>query len=879
MMVELGTKIHLFENKAGVTETSLLLDLKSVKPEATRVYSIALHPKFAKNQRAFVVYNYVKSEPKNLGTRVSEFKFSNETTVRINPASEKEIITWRGGGHNGCSLRFGPDGFLYISTGDAASPSPPDGLNTGQDISDLLASILRIDVDSQSEGKNYRIPANNPFRETKNARPEVWAYGLRNPWRMSFDPVKGDLWVGDVGWESLEMIHKVQRGGNYGWSIMEGSQNVKPNGTRGPSPLLAPTVEHPHTEALSITGGYVYHGKALPKLRGAYIYGDYVTGKIWGLRHDRRLTWQEELVDTPLRIICFGVDVTQELYLVDYAGGIYRLTQNNQADAPVQFPQRLSETGLFADTKTLTPKSGVIQYDINAKGWFDNATSTRVVAIPGRTQIDLFKKTDVYKGYLKNAFKFPEGSVIAKTISLEMERDNSKSTRRVETQILHRHNDEWRPYNYVWNVEQTDALLTPKEGHNRIFEIKDSASPGGTRKQTWRHASRAECTQCHNNRSANLLAFNPSQLNRNRQIEKIQELGWFAKPLPQKQPEIADPYDTDSPLNTRARTYLQLNCAHCHRRGGGGTSIFEAGIELDLDSTQMLNHPPTQGDLGIRDAMIVHGSDPYRSTLYNRMARLGPGRMPRLGSTVIDETGLTLIRKWIQSFPHNGVRPTQILHADEINNVKAGKTGVIQDLLKQPNTALLLADALTGEDPEQLNIRKARDQALQKNDPNIRDLFRRFDQRQTDNRLGPTPSATDILAQQGVATRGRKVFFRTTTLCSTCHRLEDQGREFGPDLSRIGAQFNRQQILEHILKPSQVINPEYLLRQVGDTVGLIISRDDKALVIRDAAGVDHKFPPNTNTKVLLASAMPPGLLASLTAQEAADLITYLRSKK
>ena len=141
MMVELGTKIHLFENKAGVTETTLLLDLKSVKPEVTRVYSIALHPQFAKNQRGVVVYNYAKPGPQKLGTRISEFKISSGKAVKIDLTSEKEIITWRGGGHNGCSLRFGPDGFLYISTGDAEAPSPPDSLNTGQDISDLLGSI------------------------------------------------------------------------------------------------------------------------------------------------------------------------------------------------------------------------------------------------------------------------------------------------------------------------------------------------------------------------------------------------------------------------------------------------------------------------------------------------------------------------------------------------------------------------------------------------------------------------------------------------------------------------------------------------------------------------------------------------------------------
>ena len=467
-----------------------------------------------------------------------------------------------------------------------------------------------------------------------------------------------------------------------------------------------------------------------------------------------------------------------------------------------------------------------------------------------------------------------------------MERGNSKSARRLETQILQRHNDEWRPYNYVWNVEQTDALLAPKEGHNRIFEIKDSASPGGTRNQTWRHASRAECTQCHNNRSANLLAFNPPQLDCNGQIEKMHIWDWFAKPLPKKQPKIVDPYDTDSLLHTRARTYLQLNCAHCHRRGGGGTSVFEARIELDLASTKMLNHLPTQGDLGIKDAMIVQGSDPYRSTLYNRMARLGPGRMPRLGSTVVDEAGLALMRAWIQTLPQNGLKPTQIRHAGKIKKMTTGKTGIIEKLLKKPDTALLLADALSSENPHQSNIREARGQALQKTDPNIRDLFRRFDQRQTDNRLGPTPSAADILAQQGNATRGKKVFFRTTTLCSTCHRLEDQGREFGPDLSRIGKIRTERDLLEAIAYPSASFvrgyEPMLIKTKSGEQLaGVILNEAANHLELAVGPALERKLPRAdiAELKPSPISLMPAGLDRVLSKQELADLIAFLKSLK
>ena len=187
---------------------------------------------------------------------------------RCDPKSEKVLITWLAGGHNGGDLHFGNDGYLYISTGDGASPNPPDRSNTGQDISDLLSSILRIDVDHEDKDRPYAIPADNPFIKTPKARPEVWAYGFRNPWRMSFDRPTGDLWVGDVGWELWEMIYRVKRGGNYGWSVMEGPQAVRPESKRGPTPILPPNLAFPHTEAASITGGYVYRGNKLKELQG-----------------------------------------------------------------------------------------------------------------------------------------------------------------------------------------------------------------------------------------------------------------------------------------------------------------------------------------------------------------------------------------------------------------------------------------------------------------------------------------------------------------------------------------------------------------------------------------------------------------------------------
>ena len=289
----------------------------------------------------------------------------------------------------------------------------------------------------------YRIPPDNPFVKTPGARGEVWAYGMRNPWRMSFDPAKGDLWVGDVGWESMEMIYKVQRGGNYGWSIMEGSQSVDPNGKRGPTPILAPTVEHPHTEALSITGGYVYHGKRHPLLAGKYVYGDYVTGKIWALGYDRQITSHQELMDTALRIICFGVDGTGEMYVVDYDGGVtgwspikpavekYRSPNGSAKPAYLPIPKRWSLIPACSRTKS-RPTAGPM------------APPHRVVAVPGREQIDLFERNDPYRGYLKNHFDFRRQRDCQNGI-LKIEANRSASRRRCSST-----QDEWHAYNYVW---------------------------------------------------------------------------------------------------------------------------------------------------------------------------------------------------------------------------------------------------------------------------------------------------------------------------------------------------------------------------------------------------------------------------------------------
>src|SRR5579884_317740 len=344
-------------------------ELKTIHlhPEAKAVeavYGLVFHPDFEKNRQCFICYTLQSKKPiPNLkdGTRVSRFTVTKGEPPRIDPSSEEIILTFLQGGHNGGDLHFGPDGMLYISTGDAANPNPPDPFDTGQDVSDLLSSILRIDVDSKDTGQNYAIPKDNPFVEMKGARPEVWAYGFRNPWRMSFDPQTGELFVGDVGWELWEMVHRVEKGGNYGWAATEGPQPIKPEKV-GPTPIRPALIELPHTIAASVTGGYVYRGRKFPELRGTYVFGDWETRRLWAARFEGdRAKEMPEITRPSVRIVAFGEDKDGELYFLDYDGGtIHTIERNDNVAKNADFPTKLSETGLFSSVKDHVPAPGVL---------------------------------------------------------------------------------------------------------------------------------------------------------------------------------------------------------------------------------------------------------------------------------------------------------------------------------------------------------------------------------------------------------------------------------------------------------------------------------------------------------------------------------------
>ncbi len=756
--------------------------------------------------------------------------------------------------------------------------------------------MLRIDVDHPSDELPYTIPSDNPFVELDSARGEVWAYGMRNPWRMSFDPATGHLWVGDVGWEMWEMIYRVQRGGNYGWSLVEGSQPVHRERTRGPTPILPPTIEHSHIESRSITGGLVYRGKRLKALAGSYVYGDYVTGKIWGAKHnDQGVTAVEELVDTSLQIICFGTNHAGELLIVDYHGGVYRLVPNPTKSANLEFPKKLSDTGLFGSVKGHKLADGVISYSINAEPWMDGATAERFVAIPGKGKLGLHESSNVQIGYIKDTWRFPTDSVLGKTISLEMETGNSGSRRRIETQIFHFDKDTWRAYTYIWNDEQSDAVIAPQEGENETFRITDPNSPGGRRQQSWRFASRNECLLCHSTRGGSIYGFNPAQMNRlhdygsvaDNQLRTLAHIGLFEHE-PDMEKVMPSPLDESVDLEKRARAYLHVNCAHCHRRGGGGTAAIELPYEFTLERTHLLDARPTQGTFGIHGAQVLAPGDPFRSVLYYRMAKLGRGRMPYFGSTMVDERGLKLMHDWISQLTEKTAN-----EKEPISNIRVSKgkpadqqIAAIDNALSSTSGALSLLYAVDTEALPASISKVATNRAISHKDITVRDLFERFvpEEKRT-KRLGTAIDAEKLLALKGDSRRGRKLFLSTAGVqCKNCHRIGRDGKPLGPDLTQIGKKYDRAKLLESILQPSKAIDPKFVTYLVETTdgrvvTGLLVKRNDEEVVLKDA---QHKEIRLANDQIEFISPqqksiMPELLLQDMTAEQVADLLEFLVS--
>jgi glucose/arabinose dehydrogenase len=690
------TRLSRVKDEPNVHEMEQLLDLDGV------AYDVAFHPDFQNNGYVYLGWNGPSSGTSaEHKTRVTRYTMARTAPYRLDPASALEIIAWQSDGHNGGALRFGHDGMLYVTSGDGTSDS--DTNIVGQDMTKLLAKVLRIDVDHPEPGKTYAVPRDNPFVNLKDARPEIWAYGLRNPWRMTVDQQTGHLWVGQNGQDLWEQAYLVRKGENYGWSVMEGSHEFYPNRKAGPTPFVKPTVEHHHSESRSLTGGIVYYGQRHPELRGAYLYGDYSTGKVWAVRHDgTRILWHKELADTRLQITSFGTDQHGEILITDHRGkgkgGLYTLDPTPKDAARATFPRTLSASGLFRSVKGHVMQPALIPYSVNAPLWGDNAFKERWIALPGAdTRIEFTTS---------RGWNFPDRTVIVKSFGLELEEGNPASRRWIETRFLTQQQGEWFGYSYAWNDQQTEGTLVDAPGADRTFTIrvpKSAQHPDGVRRQTWHYPSRTECMVCHSRAANWVLGLTELQMNkvhdyggvRDNQLRTLEHLGvlrvnWAdearhglreqaqAKGLsakevsalmerhatgkgqreavesslltlpPEKYRRLVDPYDAKADLTLRARSYLHSNCAQCHVEAGGGNAQIDLEFTTKLEQMRLVNVKPQHHTFGLPDARLIAAGHPDRSVLLHRMAHREAGHMPPLATSLVDRPAVAMLREWIR---------------------------------------------------------------------------------------------------------------------------------------------------------------------------------------------------------------------------------------
>jgi len=543
--------------------------------------------------------------------------------------------------HNGGDIAFGADGNLYFGLGDGGSANDPFGY--AQNDTRLLGKMLRIDVAGVPfPSPGYRIPASNPFAANPRCGPganaascpEIYASGLRNPWRFSFDEATGDLWVGDVGQDSREEVDRIQRGGNYGWNCREGF-------IAGPSScstggLLEPLSDYPHANGdSSITGGFVYRGNSLQALRGRYVFGDFSSGRIWALAADGQGGYSnDELIDTPYNISAFALGADGELYFADYGNGRLRRLGSAGGGGADPVPASLADTGCVSPSEPTAPASGLIPYTVNAPFWSDGALKERYFALPDGARIARTATGD---------FDFPAGTVLVKSFRL--------GGQLIETRLLMRHPDgAWAGYTYEWNDAETAAT--------RVIGGK-TRQVGG---QTWIYPSEGECLQCHTSAAGFALGPALAQLNgpltypstgrTANQLATLEHINLFTSPLPAEPASLdalADPADTGALLTDRARAWLETNCAQCHRPGGPTPSGMDLRATTALSATNTCDATPEAGDLGIANARLIAPGDASRSVLVARANRRDGSGMPPIGSAVTDSAGVTLLTTWINS--------------------------------------------------------------------------------------------------------------------------------------------------------------------------------------------------------------------------------------
>jgi uncharacterized repeat protein (TIGR03806 family) len=639
--------IYSWSNDDAVRTRRTLLDMSArvVNVPEGGLTSMAFDPQFSTTGRVYLFY----TTPDPLTVRVSRF-VSRDQGLSIDPASEEILISQEQASeyHHGGTLAFGPDGYLYIGLGESGDKP------ASQDTSMLLGSMLRIDV---SGATGYTSPAGNPFA-AGGGRPEIYAWGIRQPWRWSFDRATGDLWCADVGDVLWEEVNRVELGKNYGWPIREGRHCFRSE-TCDTTGLTDPVVEYSHDEGNAVIGGYVYRGSTIPELEGIYVYGDWGRGKVWGIYRDGNgLPESRLLFENDFRIQSFAEGNDGEVYILE-GTKIFRLEKAEQSGGP-QFPGKLSETGYVDRLNPREPAACMIPYEVNVPFWSDGAEKERWLTVPDGQSIHVGDDGD---------WEFPAGTVFMKSFHL--------GGKLIETRLLMRHEDgDWAGYSYEWDDAESDATLLSGE------KAKDF---GGV---TWTYPSRSQCLQCHTAAAGRVLGLETWQMNRSilypatgrtaNQLATFEHVGLFDVPLgakPEDLPVLPDPADEKTPLEERARSYLHANCSHCHRPGGNARGDADLRFDTPFDEAGICNVGPSGEDLGVPGSRLLAPGDPALSILSLRMHAADSTRMPPLGRNVVDDAGAALIDAWIQSIASCSADNAVILDNGEPGTFRVGNWG------------------------------------------------------------------------------------------------------------------------------------------------------------------------------------------------------------
>jgi glucose/arabinose dehydrogenase len=607
--------------KDGVTATTVIdLSTKVVTGGEAGLLGIAFHPKFAANGFVYLYFtapHVQQPAPAGVAFQSVLARYtSSDGGLTLDPASEKRILVVDQpfSNHNGGTILFGKDGFLYWGLGDGGAGGDPNNNAQNKDV--LLGKMLRIDVDS---GDPYGIPATNPFA-ISGGRKEIYALGLRNPYRFRFDDATGDLWAGDVGQAAREEIDKITLGANYGWRIREGKTcyNAMTCDTAG---LVDPVVDHGRTEATSITGGVVYHGTKVPGLTGKYVYGDFAQSELFAIATNEAQPTPLRLTESPdvprVNPSAFTLDPDGEILVASYTqGALYRVVP---AKPPPTAPAHLSETGCVNRADPTKPADGLVPYDVAIAQWMDGNTAARFLALPKDAKMKVLPDARL---------ELPPGGVAMRMV---------KSPRGVplEVQFLSRKGDgTYAAHRYVWATTESDATL-------------DSPEHGGPS---------AQCLRCHDPTKRPTIGLEAAQLDRTgvdygsgrigNPLATLDHLGMLDGPIVRGSYRALPPIDGFAQIDQKARGYLHANCAFCH--GGGAGQTLDLRYATPIRSTQACDVP---GSLATGGRLRLAPGRPDDSQIVTSMKATTDQRMPPVGTTVPDETGIRIVSDFIRTLP------------------------------------------------------------------------------------------------------------------------------------------------------------------------------------------------------------------------------------